>query len=232
MKTKSLITSLIFTFLVITFSGFGPGLTPTSSASSLDSSSLVLEGLLKPELYSGFSGKIVSLDSKWNCKDRRYFWSLKWEAQLDDVIVNYDPQTPDVTTVQLILKDSKVRSQYYKKGGFFCSWSGGEGVIEAGKVFTTINIHAATNEDGVPEFSLEELSVKDIDIHDVEVLYATLFSAKFKGSSDGFADWVEVNLNKIIKAFLKTSLKKRLDKMINDKIKEAVGNKDSANELP
>ncbi len=185
---------------------------------------LVLEGLLKPELYNGFKGKIVDQDPKWYCNDRRYFWSLKWNAKLDDVKVTYDPSKPDVTTIDLTLKDSALRANYFKKGGALCSWSGGEGTIEAGKIFTTISIHASIEEDGVPEFSLDDLSVKDIEIRNVEVLYASVFSAGFKQASDGFADWVEQNLNKVIKGLLQSSLKQRLNKAINDRVNDAIGN--------
>ena len=183
---------------------------------------VILEGFLRPEFYSGFKGKIVPLESKWYCNDRRYFWSLKWDAKLDDVDVQYDPANPDITTINITLKDSSLRAMYYRKDGPFCTWNGGEGVISAQKIFGTVSIHATLEENGTPEFSLDKLRVSKVAIRDVEVLYATIFSKKFRDSSDGFAEWVEKNINSITKTMLSGSIKKRINKAINDAVRDAV----------
>lgn len=176
-----------------------------------------LEGLLTPQVYKGFKGKIQTLEPKWGCSDRRYFWSLDWQSEVKDVEVKFDPRNPDLTNIRLVLGESSVRAQHYTRGGVTCTWDGGEGELVIGRIDVEFSLKAVPTKD-FPDISLDGLRVEDFQLRNVKLMYASVFEAGFKRSSQGFGDWVESNLNGLIAGFLKTSLKKRLDDAINKEV--------------
>jgi hypothetical protein len=136
---------------------------------------------------------------------------------LDDVEVNYDPSAPDFTQVRVILKSSSLRAMYYKKDGMFCLWSGGEGEISTGRIEVAFSLRAIANSQ-VPELSLNQVFIRDFGMRDVNVMYRTFFTAGFRESSDGFADYVENNFNSLVRGFLNSGLKKHINAAINRKL--------------
>jgi hypothetical protein len=191
--------------------------TGAKAQSTQDLTATLLEGVLTPKVYTGFKGKIQQLDPKWYCDDRRYFWSVNWQAEIKDVQVNFDPANPDVTSVHVVLNDSSVRAQYFQKGGVTCTWDGVEGTLFVGRVDVDFSLKAVASKD-FPDISLDGLRISDFQMRNVSVMYASVFDAGFKQSSNGFGEWVETNLNGLIAGFLKTGLKKRLDQAINKEV--------------
>ncbi len=185
--------------------------------STQDLTATLLEGVLTPKVYTGFKGKIQPLSPKWYCDDRRYFWSVNWQAEIKDVEVSFDPQNPDDTKVHVVLNDSSVHAQYFNKGGVTCTWDGVEGTLFVGRVDVDFSLKAVATKD-FPDISLDGLRISDFQMRNVSILYASVFDAGFKQSSNGFGEWVETNLNSLIAGFLKTSLKQRLDKAINKEV--------------
>lgn len=176
-----------------------------------------LAGLLTPKVYTGFKGKIQPLDSDWFCNDRRYFWSVNWQSEIKDVQINYDSNNPDSTRVKIIFNGSKLRAQYYTKGGLGCLWNGAEGSLAIGTIELDFSLKAIPNKD-LPDISVDGLTIDRFELSNVKVLYASVFDAGFNRSSNGFGEWVEDNVNGLIAGFLKTGLKQRLDKAINKEV--------------
>lgn len=184
---------------------------------------ILLDELTDGNTYRGFKGKTKSLEDKWYCKERRYFWSLDWESTLEDIEIDFDPNFPDTTTLHLTFTDSSVRAQYYRRGGLGCTWNGSEGRLNVGSIKTSVTM-MATPEGDFPEFDLESLVLDDMEFENVEILAASFFNPKFRKSSPEFAEFVETNLNLFIKGFIKSSLRKRVMKAINRKIEESIEN--------
>ena len=228
----------IFTVFTLTLLAFAPSL-KAEEAHPWSDLELLLEEFTENENYSDFMGDIVKQKNSWTCKDRRYFWSVNWQSALDDVDIDFDPANPDITTIHVRLREGSVFAQYYKKGGVFCSWSGSGGRLRVDNIHATLTIEAQPNGD-LPYFDVEKLKLDKLAIEDVDVLFASVFNAKFKKASPKFARWVEENLNGLIATFLKTELKERVMRAINKKVRERVreeldgqGKKDnSSQELP
>lgn len=189
------------------------------------------DGLLEPRVYKGFKSKIQQLDEKWYCDDRRYFWSVNWASEIKDVEVEFDVHNPDLTSVRVVLKDSMLKAQYFRKGGLACLWSGAEGQLSVGRINVDFSLKAVPSQD-FPDLSLDGLRIEDFKLRNVEVMHLSIFSLGFKESSDGFGDWVERNLNGLIAGFLKTELKKRLDAAINKEVQRRLKEReDSLNNI-
>jgi hypothetical protein len=186
-----------------------------------------LEGMLRPQVFSGFKGKIQPLPATWMCNDNRYFWSVNWAAEMKDVFVTFDPANPDITYVKIQLDDSSVKAQYYSRGGLGCLWSGAEGELRVGKIEVEFSLKAIPSKD-FPEFSLDGLRIQDFQLRNVNVMAASVFDLGFKQSSKGFGDWVEQNLNGLVAGFLKTGLKKKLDAAINKEVDRRLKEREGA----
>ncbi|MEO5667688.1 MAG: hypothetical protein ABIR96_06500 [Bdellovibrionota bacterium] len=182
-----------------------------------DVNELIMGGLLAPRAYTGFKGKIQPLPSDWLCNDRRKFWSINWQSEIKDVEVKFDAANPDFTSVHLQLDGSALKAQYYSQGGLGCLWSGAEGELKIGRIDVDFSLKAIKDKD-FPEISLDGLRIQNFALQNVKVLYASVFDAGFKQSSQGFGTWVEDNLNGLIAGFLKTGLKKRLNEVINKEV--------------
>jgi hypothetical protein len=216
----------VFTLLLATSALISSPLKANSNGGLLDS---LIDGVLKPEVYTGFMSKIQALRPTWFCDDNRYFWSLNWRGEVDNVDVHFDINNPDVTSVQITLKESSLHAQYYQRGGWTCSWDGASGRISVGRIDIGFNLYA--NGEDFPKMSVENLRLKGLAISDVEVMYASVFSTGFKNSSHGFAEWVENNLNSLIRRFMTTELKKRFDKALNEEIDRRLREREEQTDL-
>jgi hypothetical protein len=182
-----------------------------------DFSETFLGGLLRPRVYTGFTGKTQALPPKWSCSDRRSYWSVFWQAEIQDIEVKFDIQNPNITRAHLVLGESSVRAQHHSKSGLGCLWSGGEGTLTIDRIDVDFTL-TADDELDFPTVSLNAFAIKNFRLSNVDLTYKTFFSTGFKRSSNGFGDWVETNLNSLIASFLRTSLKQRLDSAITKEV--------------
>lgn len=222
--TQKLLSSTLSLVFVAGLSGFAsPSQASEDDGYNWSDVHILLDELTDDSTYRGFKGKSRSLEDKWYCKERRYFWSLDWRSSLEDVEVDFDPENPDITKLHITFKDSSVAAQYYRRGGLGCTWNGSEGRLNVGTIKTSI-VMKATPEGDFPEFDLESLVLDDMEFENVQILAASFFNPKFRKSSPEFAEFVETNLNLFIKGFIKSSLRKRVMKAVNRKIEEAIEN--------
>jgi hypothetical protein len=185
-----------------------------SEATESDVRAELMNALVQRKSFSGQSSGRSS--SPGTFCDNIQEHSLRWSAEMGDVELDFSPQGS--ADFRASFGHSFVEATGWRQGGFLCIWSGGTGRVSVGRSeieFSLFPVKAGEK----PKIEIRGARVRGLKIDQVSLAlpFVTLENTE---APNWMNEWVEDSANGLVKAFMATGLKNRLDSHISQKVKD------------
>jgi len=178
------------------------------------------KAVVEPHHYAAKFGKNTDNGRKLFCNEEQtYFVDIIAEA--GDAAASVNEQ--GVATINYALRNTKLKAEGYRKGGWACLWLGGGGEIELGRIDVSVKLFP-TADASHPRVALDLLFFDDLRLRNLNVggIPLHLFPFVSHGNLPGWMNTVvKVNLDGWIEFLIRTRVGERL----NDKLTSAFGEK-------
>ena len=174
---------------------------------------------VQPRTYKGYFGKNLDFGQGTFCK-KEATYALDWSSQVGEVSAKADENFNIQMNVRF--HGSKIRAQGYRKGGITCLWMGGEGTLQVQDIGIQVNLmrDEAQNKTVV---DLRDLQFKGLAFKNVEI-YVPILSLLSGTAPDWLNGLIEDNLNYFLHYFISSSLGRRLDQYLSNKLNDYLEN--------
>jgi hypothetical protein len=155
---------------------------------------------------------------------------VRWASTLKDLSIGLN-QHGD-TLVDLDFGDSNVFFQGTQRDGVFCQWGGGEGTAVVQNLRATIRLVPLV-EEKYPGIAIDDVRFQDLSFEDLGWGIPGLIM--IRGDAPTWMNqWVETNLSNLLRQFLSSALKERLDQWLTAELAKKLeeGRADSNERIP